>query len=149
MGIRQLQSACARNADVCDPGRGCLQVATNSRSLHGTVSIMPVSYHGCVGTDRLRAMRDVSQHICTHTITRDGRVPCPTPGARIRATATQPTDGGAGASTGPTTWQSDLTISVFNSHGDPRFRTRCELALILPMPSPPSPLSHTAKGREN
>jgi hypothetical protein len=30
MPIRQLQSACARPADVCDPDRGRLQVATPS-----------------------------------------------------------------------------------------------------------------------
>ena len=29
MRIRQLQSACARSADVCDPNPGCLQVATD------------------------------------------------------------------------------------------------------------------------
>src|ERR1700722_8068978 len=34
--IRQLQSACARPADVCDPDRGCLQVAT---AIPGAASI--------------------------------------------------------------------------------------------------------------
>ena len=32
--IRQLQSSCARPADVCDPDRGCLQVATGRPYRH-------------------------------------------------------------------------------------------------------------------
>jgi hypothetical protein len=63
-----LQSACARTADVCDPGRGCLQVATRNGLMdnslarrtapHGAGAI--VSRSSCQARERWRAVVQTS-----------------------------------------------------------------------------------------